>query len=64
VFFVWATLLMVAFMTGGVSGRQGRFFGKKRYVPKPLPAFQSARGKLPTPPGRARLRCVVTARFT
>ncbi|MBN2132071.1 MAG: hypothetical protein JW741_21400 [Sedimentisphaerales bacterium] len=49
VFVVGAVLVMVAFMTSGAAAQQGKFFGKKRYVPKPLPAFASTREKLPAP---------------
>ena len=48
-FVMGTALVAVAFMIDAVSAEQGVFFGKKRYVPEPLPVFESTQEKLPSP---------------
>ena len=49
----WITVtlltLFVAWASPIVSAGQGLYFSKKRYEPRPLPAFATVRDKLPSP---------------
>lgn len=42
-------ILAVTSINGSLSAQQGPYFSKKPYEPRPLPAFEATRGKLPSP---------------
>ncbi len=42
-------VLMVTSISGSLSAQQGLYFSKKQYEPRPLPAFEATRDKLPSP---------------
>jgi glycogen debranching enzyme len=46
---VVSVVLMVASINSNLSAQQGLHFSKKRHEPRPLPAFEATRDRLPSP---------------